>query len=127
MIAGFPICNILNLSILFNDYLLYSNMKHNINGNPTAVQKEKNDDLCNLHSCRSGRWYPHRNGRTDCRNGTDSHSLRSLWLGGNDRLTDLTCLLSLEDLESVGVDGSMKKAIASLEGQNYRFRLEING
>ena len=54
MIAGFPICNILNLIILFNNYLMYSNMEHNINGNPTAVQKEKNDDLCNLHSCWSG-------------------------------------------------------------------------
>jgi hypothetical protein len=57
----------------------------------------------------------------------DHPELRGLWLGGNDRLTDLTCLLSLEDLESVGVDDSMKEAIASLEGQNYRFRLEING
>ena len=40
-------------------------------------------------------------------------------------VTDLTPLLSLEQLEYVRISSDMKKAIKSLEGAEYRFELEI--
>lgn len=56
----------------------------------------------------------------------DHPELRGIWLGGNRGITDLTPLLGMENLDSVGLDGDMTEAIASLEGQAYRFELRIN-
>ena len=40
MLTGFSIFNILNFLVKFNIFLLFSNMEHNIVGNPIFVQKE---------------------------------------------------------------------------------------
>ena len=45
----------------------------------------------------------------------------------NQAITDLSPLLELEELQEVRVSRDMEKAIASLDGQNLRFRLEIEG
>ena len=58
---------------------------------------------------------------------SDHPELQSLWIGHQDGITDLSCLVGLPDLETVSVDKEMKKAIASLDGLEYGFRLEING
>ena len=52
--------------------------------------------------------------------------LREIDIPWNQQLTDLTPLLSLENLERVQVSRNMEKAVATLEGQGS-FRLEING
>ena len=57
----------------------------------------------------------------------DHPQLRELFLGWAEDLTDLTPLLALEDLERVSINGDMREAIASLDGQSYRFELEIQG
>ena len=41
MLTGFSICNILNFRVTFNGFLLFSNTKHNIIGNPIFVQKRE--------------------------------------------------------------------------------------
>ena len=51
--------------------------------------------------------------------------LRQLFLGWAEDITDLTPLLALENLERVEINGDMREAIASLDGQSYGFRLEI--
>ena len=55
----------------------------------------------------------------------DHPELRSLWIGREDGITDLSCLAELPDLEKVSVSKEMKKAIASLDGLEYGFELEI--
>ena len=54
-------------------------------------------------------------------------SLIELAIPWNRDLTDLTPLLSLEDLEYVRVSDDMEKALESLAGQEYGFELEIEG
>ncbi len=54
-------------------------------------------------------------------------SLIELAIPWNRDLTDLTPLLSLEELEYVRVSHDMDKAVASLDGQEYGFELEIEG
>ena len=51
--------------------------------------------------------------------------LRSLYIGRDDRITDLTPLLALENLEHVSLYHGMKKAIQSLDGQSCSFELEL--
>ncbi|MCR5072690.1 MAG: hypothetical protein K6A39_02515, partial [Clostridiales bacterium] len=51
--------------------------------------------------------------------------LRRLDIPWNDKLTDLTPLLTLENLETVWVSDNMKQAIASLDGVDYGFELQI--
>ncbi len=57
----------------------------------------------------------------------DHPELRALFLGWEEDITDLTPLLALEDLERVSVNQNMREAIASLDGQNFAFELEIQG
>ena len=57
----------------------------------------------------------------------DHPELCSIYLGDNRSITDLSCLLGLENLEWVTVHRNMKQAIASLDGQDYSFHLEIQG
>ena len=45
----------------------------------------------------------------------------------NDKLTDLTPLLELENLQKVRISANMEAAQASLDGADYNFRLEIEG
>ena len=54
------------------------------------------------------------------------YELRSLDVSDTN-VTDLSELITLEKLESVTVSADMTKAIASLDGQSYSFRLEIIG
>lgn len=51
--------------------------------------------------------------------------LKELGIPWNQGITDLTPLLELEELELVRISHDMLQAISSLEGQEYRFRLEI--
>ena len=51
--------------------------------------------------------------------------LQYIGLSWNGTLTDLTPLLNLQNLSRVKVSGNMKKAIASLDGKDYPFELEI--
>ncbi|MBP3216818.1 MAG: hypothetical protein J6M46_00430 [Lachnospiraceae bacterium] len=51
--------------------------------------------------------------------------LLELGIPWNPGILDLTPLLNLEDLELVRISHDMTQAIASLEGQEYDFRLEI--
>ena len=53
--------------------------------------------------------------------------LEYLNIAWNQAITDLSPLLELEELQEVRVSRDMEKAIASLDGQNLRFRLEIEG
>ena len=55
----------------------------------------------------------------------DHPEIQSLFIGGDDRITDLRCLVGLENLERISVNREMKKAIASLDGLEYGFELEI--
>ncbi len=56
----------------------------------------------------------------------ESHQeLRELFLGWAEDITDLTPLLALENLQRVEINRDMQAAIASLDGQSYGFRLEI--
>ncbi len=55
----------------------------------------------------------------------DHPELRSLFIGWSRGITDLTPLLALENLESVTINRDMERAIASLDGQEYGFRLEL--
>ena len=57
----------------------------------------------------------------------DHPELRGLFLGWAEDITDLTPLLALENLERVEINRDMREAIASLDGQSYGFRLEIQG
>ena len=57
----------------------------------------------------------------------DHPELRQLFLGWAEDITDLTPLLALENLERVEINGDMREAIASLNGQSYGFELEIQG
>ena len=57
----------------------------------------------------------------------DHPELRKLNLGWAEDVTDLTPLLALENLERVEINGDMREAIASLDGQDYGFELEIQG
>ncbi len=57
----------------------------------------------------------------------DHPELVHIYIGYAPRITDLTPLLALEDLEHVTISGEMKKAIASLDGHDYAFELEIQG
>lgn len=57
----------------------------------------------------------------------DHPELNSLYIGYCEKITDLTPLLALDDLEQVTVHKDMKKAIKSLEGLDYRFELRIEG
>ena len=57
---------------------------------------------------------------------TEQHpELVSMHIQRSTDVTDLTPLLSLEQLEYVRISSDMKKAIKSLEGAEYRFELEI--
>ena len=58
---------------------------------------------------------------------SDHPELRQLFLGWAEDITDLTPLLALENLERVEINGNMREAIASLDGQSYGFELEIQG
>ena len=55
----------------------------------------------------------------------DHPELRRLYLGWAEDISDLTPLLALEDLESVSIDRDMREAIASLDGQDCGFELDI--
>ena len=55
----------------------------------------------------------------------DHPEIRRLWIGGQGRITDLSCLTALPDLEMVSVGGEMQKAIASLDGKDIGFELRI--
>ena len=57
----------------------------------------------------------------------DHPELRGVHIGETREITDLSCLLGLENLEWVTVHRNMKQAIASLDGQDYSFHLEIQG
>ena len=48
----------------------------------------------------------------------DHPELRQLFLGWAEDITDLTPLLALENLERVSINGDMREAIASLDGQS---------
>ena len=61
---------------------------------------------------------------TDIRGAQNLTSLREICLSWTD-VTDLTPLLELEGLETVRVSRDMTEAIASLEGREYHFNLEI--
>ena len=50
--------------------------------------------------------------------------LTHLQLSGNDRLTDVSVLLELPNLQSVRLSRSMEAAIASL-GEGYSFQVNI--
>ena len=56
---------------------------------------------------------------------SDHPEVRRLDIPWNDKLADLTPLLGLENLETVRVSDNMKKAIASLDGMDYGFELQI--
>ena len=51
--------------------------------------------------------------------------LEELQIPYNDKITDLTPLLGMENLQRLLVNRDMKKAIASLEGQDLLFEMEI--
>ena len=53
--------------------------------------------------------------------------LAELDIPWNDKLTDLTPLLELENLQEVRISANMEAAQASLDGADYNFRLEIEG
>lgn len=53
----------------------------------------------------------------------DHPELYGLYLGQAEGITDLTPLLSVENLNYVTISYQMKEAIASIEGQDYGFRL----
>ncbi len=57
----------------------------------------------------------------------DHPELESIWIGSAREITDLTPLLALENLESVGLNSDMTEAIASLDGHELGFRLKIEG
>lgn len=57
----------------------------------------------------------------------DHNELEGLYIGYNDRITDLTPLLRIESLRRVTVDGRMEAALASLDGQDFGFELEVQG
>ena len=48
-------------------------------------------------------------------------------MGWSEDINDLTPLLESENLESVSINGNMREAIASLDGQSFGFELEIQG
>ena len=50
--------------------------------------------------------------------------LTELWIPGNTGITDLTLVLSLENLQFVRVSADMDAALASLEGTEYAFEME---
>jgi len=58
---------------------------------------------------------------------SDHPELRDISIPWNDDMIDLTPLLSLENLERVCVSDNMEKAVASLEGHDFSFTLEIKG
>lgn len=58
---------------------------------------------------------------------SDHPELRKLYLGWSEDINDLTPLLESENLESVSINGNMREAIASLDGQSFGFELEIQG
>lgn len=51
--------------------------------------------------------------------------LKELQIPYNEKITDLTPLLGMENLQSVLISRDMKKAVAGIEGQNLPFELEI--
>lgn len=51
--------------------------------------------------------------------------LEELQIPYNDKISDLTPLLGMENLQSVIVNRDMKKAVASLDGQDLPFEMEI--
>ena len=53
--------------------------------------------------------------------------LEEIHISWNQAIIDLTPLLELEHLQNVRISHDMTQAIASLEGQNYNFQLEIEG
>ena len=53
--------------------------------------------------------------------------LAELDIPWNDKLTDLTPLLELENLQKVRISANMEAARASLDGADYNFRLDIEG
>jgi len=53
--------------------------------------------------------------------------LSELDIPWNERITDLTPLLELQNLEKVRISANMEAARESLEGADYRFLLEIEG
>ena len=53
--------------------------------------------------------------------------LEELHFSWSEQVTDLTPLLQLENLRYIKVSRNMDKAIASLNGQNCRFEMEIEG
>ena len=53
--------------------------------------------------------------------------LAELDIPWNDKLTDLTPLLELENLQEVRISANMQAAQASLDGADYNFRLDIEG
>ena len=57
----------------------------------------------------------------------DHQELAELDIPWNDKLTDLTPLLELENLQKVRISANMEEARESLEGKEYAFLLEIEG
>ena len=57
----------------------------------------------------------------------DHPEIRRLWIGDAEKITDLSCLIDLPDLEMVSAGGEMQEAIASLDGKDIRFELRIEG
>ena len=57
----------------------------------------------------------------------DHNELEGLYIGYSAFLTDLTPLLQVENLQHVTVNRDMEEAIASLDGQDYGFELEVQG
>ena len=55
----------------------------------------------------------------------DHKELEGLYIGYNDRITDLTPLLQVESLQRVTVDARMEAALASLDGQDCGFELSV--
>ena len=53
--------------------------------------------------------------------------LRGIYIGYNRKITDLRCLLSLGGLEWVCLNKNMSEAVASLDGADYSFELELEG
>ena len=51
--------------------------------------------------------------------------LEELQIPYNDKISDLTPLLGMENLQRVLVNRDMKKAVASLDGQDLPFEMEI--
>ena len=57
----------------------------------------------------------------------DHQELAELDIPWNDKLTDLTPLLELENLQKVRISANMEEAREGLEGKEYAFLLEIEG